>query len=92
MTTDTNRDADLQKAKDELSAKLEHGADIVGDLIKVARAYGERGPKAVYVHTEQLSEDELRHTLTALIVFTSANNTGVVEMLAAREDDKPVLN
>lgn len=67
--------------KDELSPKLEHAVNIIGDLLKVSRAYGENGPKAVYVHTSQLSEDEMRTVITAFVTYASAHNVALGELL-----------
>lgn len=88
-------DPEKQEMRDELSAKLDHGAAIVGDLLKVCRVYGERGAGAVYAHTAQLSEDELRTTLSALVTYTSIANQQVAAMFVTHNGglvDGPTLN
>jgi hypothetical protein len=80
---ETTTDIDHQEKLDELSAKLDYAAAVVGDLLKVFRAYGERGTKAVYLHTEQLTEDQMRHTITAMVTYLSVNNSAVAAMFQA---------
>lgn len=83
---------DRQQRRDELSKKLERAVDVVGDLLKVYRVHGERGPAAVFVHTEQLDDDQLRHALTALIAYLSINNQAVAAMFTNPGGTSPTLH
>ncbi len=91
MADQNPEDTERQEKVDELSAKLDHAGDIVSDLIKVYRAYGEHGPAAVFRHTEQLSEEELRLTVTAMVAYITLNNAAVAQMFAARGEEKERL-